>query len=127
MTEERSTRLGREVSDGTTEPPDFTKGTPCRAAQKIVAVNVFCGVGGLTHGFAKEGIRVVAGIDSDSSCAYAYEHNNGARFVHEDVGNMQAAEVSSLYPEGSIRALVGCFSGSATLTPPTTTVAAPLL
>lgn len=41
-------------------------------------VDVFCGVGGLTHGFFLEGFNVVAGIDSDTSCKFAYEHNNKA-------------------------------------------------
>ena len=33
--------------------------------KKIACVDLFCGAGGLTHGFVKEGIPVVAGIDLD--------------------------------------------------------------
>lgn len=41
----------------------------------IKAVDLFCGVGGLTYGLQKAGIPVVAGIDIDDSCEYAYTHN----------------------------------------------------
>lgn len=37
----------------------------------IKAVDLFCGVGGLTYGLQKAGIPVVAGIDIDDSCEYA--------------------------------------------------------
>ena len=41
-----------------------------------VAIDLFCGIGGLTHGLQQSGIKVVAGIDSDTSCKYAYEKNS---------------------------------------------------
>ncbi len=78
------------------------------AAPDISVVDVFCGVGGLTRGFVEEGIPVLAGIDSDASCRHAYEYNNGARFIHEDIGSVRACDISALYPEGDIRVLVGC-------------------
>jgi DNA (cytosine-5)-methyltransferase 1 len=71
-------------------------------------VDVFCGVGGLTHGFVKEGFRVVAGFDSDGSCQYAYEKNNSTKFIEKDVAELTGKEVKALYPKGDIRILVGC-------------------
>jgi len=71
-------------------------------------VDLFCGIGGLTHGFVKEGFNVVAGIDVDPSCAYAYEHNNGATFLLRDIGAATAEEVARLYPKDDYRILVGC-------------------
>ena len=47
----------------------------------ISAVDLFCGVGGLTHGLQLSGIPVVAGLDVEHSCQYAYEQNNNARFI----------------------------------------------
>lgn len=47
----------------------------------IKAVDLFCGVGGLTYGLQKAGIPVVAGIDIDGSCEYAYIRNNHSQFV----------------------------------------------
>lgn len=43
---------------------------------KVAVVDLFCGVGGLTCGLRKAGLDVVAGIDNDASCRYAYEENN---------------------------------------------------
>lgn len=82
--------------------------TELSESTEIAVVDVFCGVGGLTRGFVEEGVRVVAGLDSDPSCRYAYEHNNGARFIHKDIEKVGAEEILSLYPDGSVRVLVGC-------------------
>jgi DNA (cytosine-5)-methyltransferase 1 len=71
-------------------------------------IDVFCGVGGLTHGFVKEGFRVVAGFDSDESCRYAYEKNNATRFIRKDVAKLTGKEVTALYAKGGVRILVGC-------------------
>jgi len=57
-----------------------------KAANNCAVVDLFAGAGGLTHGFILEGFNVVAGIEADETCRYAYEHNNpGARFVHSRV------------------------------------------
>jgi DNA (cytosine-5)-methyltransferase 1 len=47
----------------------------------IAAVDLFCGVGGLTHGLVRKGIRVKAGVDNDDNCRFAYEENNPGAFV----------------------------------------------
>lgn len=74
----------------------------------LAVVDMFCGVGGLTHGFVREGLGVAAGIDSDVSCRYAYEVNNGATFHHLDVGTLTSREIAELFPANSTRVLVGC-------------------
>jgi len=71
-------------------------------------VDVFCGVGGLTHGFVLEEVDVIAGIDSDASCRHAYEHNNDAIFIPKKIEDVTAGEVAALYPEGTTKILVGC-------------------
>lgn len=75
---------------------------------QIEAVDLFCGVGGLTAGLIKSGIKVKAGYDIADECHFAYEHNNKATFVHKDVAEVTASEISSWYSEGSIRLLAGC-------------------
>lgn len=71
-------------------------------------VDIFCGAGGLTHGFVLEQVNVVAGLDSDSSCKYPYEHNNRAIFIHKKIEEVRSEEIRSLYPTGHIKILVGC-------------------
>jgi len=71
-------------------------------------VDLFCGVGGMTHGFVKEKFRVVAGIDIDRTCKYAYEKNNDAKFIHADAENLFAKDIIHLFPKNKIKILVGC-------------------
>lgn len=71
-------------------------------------VDIFCGVGGLTHGFVLEKFNVVAGLDSDTSCEFAYERNNKARFIGKKIEEVSPDEIVRLYPEGDIKILVGC-------------------
>lgn len=75
---------------------------------QVEAVDLFCGAGGLTAGLIKSGIRVKAGYDIASECQFAYEHNNNATFVHKDVTQVSAKEISSWYSDGVIRLLAGC-------------------
>ena len=77
-------------------------------SKSISAVDLFCGVGGLTYGLEQAGIKVNAGIDIDETCKYAYEQNNGADFICKDIGSVTGEYLSSLYPEGDIKLLVGC-------------------
>ncbi len=77
-------------------------------SKSISAVDLFCGVGGLTYGLQKAGIKVNAGIDIDETCKYAYEENNDADFVCKDIDLVTSEYLSSLYPEGDIKLLVGC-------------------
>jgi DNA (cytosine-5)-methyltransferase 1 len=80
-----------------------------RASKQLSAVDLFCGVGGKTHGFLRAGIDVVAGIDVDPTCRFAYEHNNPpARFVETDVARLPATYVADLFPKGTARILIGC-------------------
>lgn len=52
------------------------KKTAESAGKRIVAVDLFCGAGGLTRGLLDACIEVVAGYDIDELCQYPYEYNN---------------------------------------------------
>lgn len=71
-------------------------------------VDVFCGAGGLTHGFVRQGFNVVAGIDVDAACEYPYEKNNGARFIHKSVSELGPDEVDALFVPDQPKILIGC-------------------
>jgi DNA (cytosine-5)-methyltransferase 1 len=76
----------------------------------VGVIDVFCGIGGLSHGFKSEGFDVVAGIDSDSSCRYAYETNIDAHFIEADVAQVTKNKIVELFNQRkfSYRVLVGC-------------------
>lgn len=71
-------------------------------------VDLFCGVGGLTHGLQLAGLNVVAGIDFEESCRYAYEQNNNAIFIQRDITTVTANEVDELFPRNTVKILAGC-------------------
>lgn len=73
------------------------------------AIDLFCGVGGLTKGLEQSGINVIAGIDFEPSCRYAYEENNNARFIEKDITKVSVEELQALYPQDTdVRILAGC-------------------
>ncbi|EXB48653.1 DNA (cytosine-5-)-methyltransferase family protein [Acinetobacter baumannii 146457] len=75
---------------------------------QIEAVDLFCGVGGLTAGLLKSGVQVKAGYDIELDCCYAYEFNNKAKFIHKDVAEVTGDEINQWYSHGVIRLLAGC-------------------
>ena len=76
--------------------------------KRLAMVELFCGAGGLAHGFFLEGINVIAGFDIDETCQYAYERNNAARFNNIDLEKIDGQETKRLYPEGALKILAGC-------------------
>ncbi|EAQ96889.2 DNA cytosine methyltransferase [Congregibacter litoralis] len=75
---------------------------------RVACVDLFCGAGGLTHGFGIEGLRVAAGVDLDSACRYPYEANNEAVFVEKDVAEFTASELTALFGNARVKILAGC-------------------
>jgi len=74
------------------------------------AIDIFCGIGGLSYGLKKAGIPVVAGVDADEACKYPYEKNVQAEFILSDVFNLQSEEINERYwPNGDVfKILAGC-------------------
>ena len=81
---------------------------PRDKAGAIDAVDLFCGTGGLTHGLVRGGIRVVAGVDVDSDCRFAYETNNEATFVEKNIRDIRSADLAELFGSSRVRLLAGC-------------------
>ena len=71
-------------------------------------VDLFCGIGGLSYGLQRAGLRVVAGLDADDTCRYAFKANTGATFVSDSLEDVTASDIRALFPRGSRRILVGC-------------------
>lgn len=75
---------------------------------KIQAIDLFCGAGGLTRGLIDSGVDVIAGIDSNEDCRYAYSHNNDVAFINKSVADVGTNELNNLYKGDGVRLLCGC-------------------
>jgi DNA (cytosine-5)-methyltransferase 1 len=63
--------------------------------QKLSAIDFFCGAGGMTYGFRKAEVNVLAGIDIDSNCKETYELNNQpSKFIEADIKNLTETELA---------------------------------
>lgn len=76
----------------------------------IEVVDLFCGIGGLSYGLKRKGMKILAGYDLDWTCQYAYETNTGGVFYYKDVRNISGEEIKKLYSKkrNTIRVLAGC-------------------
>lgn len=75
---------------------------------QTAVVDVFCGIGGLSHGFIQENFKILAGVDVDESCKYAYEYNNNANYILEDICKLKSETVNKIFNDVKIKILVGC-------------------
>ena len=73
-----------------------------------VAVDLFCGAGGLSYGMQKAGITICGGIDIDPACKHPFEENVKAAFHECDVSDLMTDYVASLFTDGHVRVLAGC-------------------
>ncbi|WP_080699420.1 DNA cytosine methyltransferase [Bordetella bronchiseptica] len=76
--------------------------------EKIFAVDLFCGAGGLTYGLEKAGVNVKLGIDIDPACAYPIEKNSKAKFLQADVAMLDHSVVKKALKGGRYKLLAGC-------------------
>lgn len=74
----------------------------------IDAIDLFCGAGGLTAGLIRSGVKVKAGYDINLACKYAFETNNKAPFMHQDVKDASRDDICAFFEKGNIRLLAGC-------------------
>ena len=79
-----------------------------KKTKKIEAIDLFCGIGGLSYGLRQANIDVIAGLDNDESCSHAYEKNNKCKFVSADISEYDFNEMKKMYSKDSIKVLVGC-------------------
>lgn len=74
----------------------------------IVAVDLFCGAGGLTKGLENANIKVKAGYDTNENCEFPYSENNDASFVKKDVRELQAADIEEKFEDDKLSLIAGC-------------------
>lgn len=75
---------------------------------RIEAVDLFCGIGGLSFGMKTAGFNILAGFDLDHTCRYAFETNTGGTFVYKDISSVEGKDIKRLYTKKAIKVLAGC-------------------
>jgi DNA (cytosine-5)-methyltransferase 1 len=78
------------------------------AKNEISAVDLFCGIGGLSFGLIQSGIKVTAGIDIDDTCRFAFEENCNALFVCKRVEELTKTNLLELFGNSKYKVLAGC-------------------
>lgn len=76
--------------------------------KKYAVLDLFCGVGGLSHGFVMEKFEILAGIDYDNSCKFAFESNNKAPFIQKDLTVISSKDIKALFKRETPKILIGC-------------------
>lgn len=74
----------------------------------ISAVDLFCGVGGLTYGLKRAGLNVLAGFDIDADCQYAFTQNTQVPFYRRDILEIESSELRSAFGSSEFKVLAGC-------------------
>jgi DNA (cytosine-5)-methyltransferase 1 len=60
------------------------------ASVSLKTIDFFCSAGGMSEGFEKAGIDVIAGIDIDPNCKETYEKNHpNSKFILKDIRKMK--------------------------------------
>lgn len=63
---------------------------------------------GLTHGLKQSGIDVVAGYDIEETCRFAFEFNNNAVFINQDITVLKGEQILSHFKDSDVTILAGC-------------------
>ncbi|WP_316557691.1 DNA cytosine methyltransferase [Methanimicrococcus hongohii] len=78
----------------------------------LKAIDFFCGSGGMTSGFKRAGIEVLAGIDIEKACEETYSINNKpAKFLCEDIKEMNVEKLvqeTGIEKEDDKLVFIGC-------------------
>lgn len=69
---------------------------------------MFCGVGGLTHGLQRAGVKIRLGVDIDPACEFPYQANNKATFLLEAVEKLTAEDIRPFWQGDGLKLLAGC-------------------
>ena len=75
---------------------------------QVEAIDLFCGVGGLTYGLGQAKINVIAGVDIDPASRFPFEANNEAEFIEKSVVDITGKTLKARYSKGAVRVLAGC-------------------
>ena len=76
--------------------------------KKLSFIDLFCGAGGMSHGFKKEGFELLFAVDNNEYCKKVYEKNfPGDKFFHLDLKNITNQKFKSLIGRDNVDLVVG--------------------
>lgn len=72
-------------------------------------VDLFCGAGGLSHGFQSAGFDVIAGVDHEAKFERTFEENHDATFIKADLDSITGDDILSTLSldPGDVDVLIG--------------------
>lgn len=78
--------------------------------KKIIGIDLFCGIGGLTHGLYKSGIDIRAGFDIDETCRFSFSQkiNGNPEFINKDIKNLKRKDVIKYFEKDAYKLVAGC-------------------
>jgi DNA (cytosine-5)-methyltransferase 1 len=92
----------------TTGDGQTRKKTRAISRETCAVIDLFCGAGGLSHGFVQEGFKIAAGADVDAACKFPFEENNDSRFLQRDVTKLPPSILRKEFRGAATRILIGC-------------------
>ncbi len=72
---------------------------------RMVAIDFFCGAGGMTNGLIRAGIHVLAGVDNEPLCEKTYRQNKNRNDDKPEYLCMDIFPRTHSYPQGQQRAI----------------------
>ena len=78
--------------------------------REYMAVDLFCGCGGMTEGLREAGFHVVAGIELDNNAARAYEmnHKDNTVLFHKNILDVRSKDIAELLKGEPLHLLTAC-------------------
>ena len=65
------------------------------SAPRPTLIDLFCGAGGISHGFAQEGFKVLGGVDNDGDSVATFSINHlGGQGLNADLASMSPSELA---------------------------------
>jgi DNA (cytosine-5)-methyltransferase 1 len=101
IAERRAGRKARRSAHVTDREPELR-------ASEIVAIDLFCGAGGLTCGLKNVGVDVRLGVDLDAICEYPYSENNKVEFLRMSVAELTGESLKRRFGDSPYKLLAGC-------------------
>ena len=80
---------------------DLTAAKRRVSTKKVVAIDIFCGAGGMSLGLQRAGIKVVCGVDNDPIVLETYKKNVHSRALCRDIRRVTSSDLRPFVPKNA--------------------------